>query len=170
MKLFRLCWLFVALLGSLTATPAWAQPGTTATLVATIQNEADVPLLGASLVALHLPTGRRRVAISDEHGQCSADALLSGGPYVLQIIQPGFRSQVVTNVYLKAGGPVALDFKMVPDVVAVGTRRTDRTDRTAADATGPVDVIDVGTQTLSSAYSDLTRALHYTVPSFNSTR
>ena len=167
MQSFRFCWLLVALLCGLAGTRARAQSGSTATITTTIQNEADVPLLGASLVVLHLPTGLRRVAISDEHGQCRIDALLSGGPYVLQIIQPGFRAQVVTNMYLRAGGPVNLDFRMVPDAIVEGARRTNRT---AANAPGPANVTDVRNQGLSFAYSDLPQALHYPVPSPNPPR
>jgi iron complex outermembrane receptor protein len=161
MKLIRLSWLLGVFFWTLTGIRARAQPGAIATIAATVQSEADVPLAGVSVVALHLPTGRQHVATSNERGLCSVDALPSGGPYVLQIIQPGFRSQVVTNVYLMPGGPINLDFKMVPKVLA-----TDARHRTSADATGPVDIIDAASQPLSSSYSDLTQALHYSAPSF----
>jgi len=93
--------------------------------------------------------------------------LLAGGPYALQIVQPGFRSQVISNVFLKAGQPVSLALTMLPDVVAVGTRRADRN---SADAVAPVDVIDMRELALTAPRTDNTQLLNYMVPSFNSNR
>lgn len=133
----------------------------------TAQTEAGNPLTGTTIAALHLPTGIRREVTADEQGHFELKTLLTGGPYAIQITQPGFRSQVLTNVFLKSGLPTSFALTLVPDVVAVGTRRVDRN---AQDAVAPVDVVDMRVQTLSAPGIDNTRLLNYVVPSFNSNR
>jgi iron complex outermembrane receptor protein len=123
--------------------------------------------VGASLTVLHLPTGISRVATTDTTGHFDMNTMLTGGPYILRISQPGFRSQVINDVYLKPDAPVNLTLTLVPDVVAVGTRRTDRS---AADAVDPVDVIDMRDLALTAPRTDVGQILNYVVPSFNSTR
>ena len=147
--------------------PGWSQSTATATITGTMQTEKGALLSGATLTALHLPTGIRRVVTTDLQGQFDLNTLLSGGPYVLQITQPGFRSQVINDVFLKAGQPATLTFTLVPDVVAVGTRRADRS---VQDAVAPVDIIDQRSLALTGAYTDNTQLLNYVVPSFNSGR
>ncbi|MBH8560467.1 TonB-dependent receptor [Hymenobacter negativus] len=151
-----------------TALPqAWAQSDATAEIVGTIRTDKGTLLTGATLSALHLPTGIRRVTTTDLQGHFDLNTLLSGGPYALQIIQPGFRSQVINNVFLKSGQPAEFQFNLVPDLVGVGTRRADRSEQ---DAVAPVDVIDMHDLATTGAYVDNTRLLNYVVPSFNSNR
>ena len=159
---------FTALAVLLAASSVGAQAPADATSVdGTVRSEQGNPVTGATLISLHLPTGTRRVATSDPQGRFSMSPMLEGGPYVLQLSQPGFRSQVLTNVYLKAGQPVALQLTLVPDLVAVGTRRADRSQ---AASLSPVDVVDLRALLPVVPQSDLTEVLNYVVPSFNSTR
>ena len=150
-----------------TTLPGWAQSTLTATITGTMQTEQGALLPGATLTALHLPTGIRRVVTTDLQGQFDLNTLLSGGPYVLQITQPGFRAQVISDVYLKSGQPTNLALTLVPDVVAVGTRRADRN---AQDALAPVDVVDMRSLALAGPRTDNTQLLNYAVASFNSNR
>ena len=74
---------------------------------------------------------------------------------------------MLLNVFLKADSPTRFALTLVPDVVAVGTRRIDRN---AEDAVAPVDVVDMRAQTLTAPGIDNTRLLNYMVPSFNASR
>ncbi|OON70640.1 hypothetical protein B0919_01060 [Hymenobacter sp. CRA2] len=136
-------------------------------LSGTIKSEKDEMVVGASVVAIHMPTGIRRSSTSDASGKFAIPDMLTGGPFTVQISQPGFRPQVVTNVFLTVDKPVQLDFTLMPDVVAVGTRRADRT---LLESAVPVDVIDMRELATTVPQTDLTQVLHYAVPSFNSTR
>ncbi|GAB2948621.1 TonB-dependent receptor [Hymenobacter coalescens] len=138
-----------------------------ASLSGTVKSENDDMIVGATVVAIHMPTGIRRTGTTDAFGQFSIPDMLPGGPFTLQILQPGFRTQVVTNVFLTADKPTQLDFALAADVLAVGTRRADRT---LLDSPVPVDVIDLRELAPMSPQTDLTQVLHYAVPSFNSTR
>nr|WP_262894851.1 TonB-dependent receptor [Hymenobacter guriensis] len=140
---------------------------TTASIKGTISSDKNTPLAGVTVAAIHLPTGIRRTAASDSSGGFAIDALLVGGPYTLQVAQPGFRPVLVTNVFLVAGKEAAFTFTLSTEVVAVGTRRSDRT---ALESAVPIDIIDMRTLSATVPQTDMTQILQYAVPSFNSTR
>ncbi|WP_310394546.1 TonB-dependent receptor [Hymenobacter sp.] len=121
----------------------------------------------ASVAVISLATGTRRTAVANSSGNFTMTGLLAGGPYVVQVQQPGFRPQNITNVFLKAGESAALVVTLNPETVAVGTRRSDRT---ALESAVPVDVVEISELVRTAPQTDLTQLLHYTVPAFNSTR
>ena len=133
----------------------------------TVSSEQGPVPAGTSIVVLHLPTGIRRTALADAQGQFDLQGLIPGGPYIVQVTQPGYRSQVLTNVFIKAEQPASFAFKLVPATVAVGTRRADRT---LLESAVPVDVVDMRELTLTAPHTDVTQLLTYVVPSFNSNR
>jgi iron complex outermembrane recepter protein len=138
-----------------------------AALSGTIKSEKEEMVVSATVVAIHMPTGIRRTGTTDAFGNFTIPDMLVGGPFTLQIVQPGFRTQVLTNVFLTADKPTQLDFTLAAEVVAVGTRRGDRT---LLESAVPVDVIDLRDLATTAPQTDLTQILHYAVPSFNSTR
>ncbi|MDQ2769821.1 MAG: TonB-dependent receptor [Bacteroidota bacterium] len=130
-------------------------------------NNAGGVLVGAAVTVYYLPTGTRRTVEADANGRFVLTGLLAGGPYIVQVQQPGFRAQNITNFYLKADEPTELAVSLNPATVEVGTRRDDRT---ALESAVPVDVVDVATLLPRAPQTDLTQLLQYTVPAFNSTR
>jgi len=126
-----------------------------------------VAQVGAVATLYYLPTGTRRTAVANDNGRFVFTGLVAGGPYIVQVQQPGFRPQNITNVYLKADEPTELAISLNPATVAVGTRRDDRT---ALESAVPVDVVDVAALLPHVPQTDLTQLLQYTVPAFNSTR
>ncbi|WP_345115966.1 TonB-dependent receptor [Hymenobacter algoricola] len=156
--LFSLCLLCAQL--------AQAQ-ATTASINGTARSDKDEALSGATVAAIHLPTGLRRSTSSTSTGSFTMADLLVGGPYTLQVVQPGYRTLLVTNVFLAAGKEAQFSFSLNTEIVAVGTRRADRT---ALESAVPVDVIDMRTLAATAPQTDMTQLLNYVVPSFNSTR
>lgn len=149
--------------------PLTAQAQTrNASLGGTIKSERDELVVGATVVAIHMPTGIRRSGTTDAFGNFTVPDMLPGGPFTVQIVHGGFRTQVLTNVFLTAEKPTQLEFTLVPDLVAVGTRRA--TGRSPLESPVPVDVIDLRELAATAPQTDLTQILHYVVPSFNSTR
>ena len=139
----------------------------TATLGGTVRSSTGKTVAGASVTAIHLPTGVRRISVTDTTGTFSIPDALTGGPFTVQVLQPDFRPQLITNVFLVGSKAVDLNVALVPDVVQVGTRRVDRTVLASA---VPVDVIDMRELVATGPQTDLTQLLNYSVPSFNSTR
>lgn len=138
-----------------------------ATLNGSVESAQDELLAGATVRAVHMPTGIVRTATTDGLGNFTVVGALAGGPFTLQIVQPGFRPQVVTNVFLTADKPTTLRLVLTLDAVVVGTRRADRT---LLESPVPVDIIDMRELAATAPQTDLTQILHYVVPSFNSTR
>ena len=155
------------LLAGLATFSAGAQSSSLSTITGAVQTEQGGALVGAAVMALHQPTGIRRTSASNLQGAFELNTLLSGGPYALQVIQPGFRTQVINDIFLQPGQNIKLTLSLVPDLVAVGTRRRDRS---GDDALASVDVIDMRQLILTGAYTDNTQLLKYEVPSFNSNR
>ena len=126
-----------------------------------------VSVAGASVTVFYLATGTRRTITTNTMGRFVMIGLVAGGPYIVQIQQPGFRTQTITDVYLKAAEATALAVTLNPETVGVGTRRDDRT---ALESAVPVDVVDVASLVRTAPQTDLTQLLQYTVSAFNSTR
>lgn len=138
-----------------------------ATVSGSIHNEKGEVAPGTTVATLHLPTGLRRTVQADAQGNFDLQGLIPGGPYVVQVTREGYRPQLISNLFIKAGQPVRFEFALVPATVAVGTRRADRT---VLESAVPVDVVDMRELTLTAPRTDVTQLLTYVVPSFNSNR
>ena len=150
-----------------TAAPAPATDVTPASLTGKVSSVQGVVQPNTIVSVISLATGTRRTVLANSLGIFTMTGLLAGGPYVVQVQQLGFRSQTLTNVFLKAAQATELTVTLHPETVAVGTRRDDRT---ALESAVPIDVIDIAELVRTAPQTDLTQLLHYTVPAFNSTR
>lgn len=138
-----------------------------ASLTGQVSSAQGVVQPNAVVSILSLSTSLRQTALANQQGVFTITGLVAGGPYVVQVQQPGFRAQNVTNVFLKAGEATALTVALNPETVAVGTRRDDRT---VLESAVPVDVVNMDQLVRTAPQTDLTQLLHYSVPAFNSTR
>ncbi|MCC2548089.1 TonB-dependent receptor [Hymenobacter sp. BT175] len=138
-----------------------------ASLTGQISSAQGVAQPNSAVTIILLATGARKSTTSNEQGTFTLTGLSAGGPYLVQIQQPGFRPQTITNVFLQEGRATPLTVALNPETVAVGTRRDDRT---ALESAVPVDVVSISDLVRTVPQTDLTQLLHYTVPAFNSTR
>lgn len=138
-----------------------------ASMTGIVSSEQGAAPTSTQVTVLHLPTGIRRTAVLDPDGNFALQGLIPGGPYIVQVTREGFRPQVLTNLFLRAGQPANLVLTLQPATVGVGTRRADRT---VLDSPVPVDVVDMRELTLTAPRTDVTQLLTYVVPSFNSNR
>ncbi|QNH61916.1 TonB-dependent receptor [Hymenobacter sediminicola] len=159
---------FSLLLGVLLLLTQVAQGQSTGTSIAgSVSSATGDILVGATVAAIHLPSGIRRTATTDGTGQYAIPEVLAGGPYTVQVAHPGHRTQLLTNVFLVAGQTVQFPFTLAVATLAVGTRRTDRT---VLESPVPVDVIDMRELLPVVPQTDLSQLLNFSVASFNSTR
>ncbi len=149
------------------ATPVLASDANAASLAGQVSSAQGVVQPNTEVAVISLATGVRRMALANQSGTFLLERLLPGGPYIVQVRQPGFRVQTITNVFLKAGQATVLTVALNPETVAVGTRRDDRT---ALESAVPVDVVDVSELVRTVPQTDLAQLLQYTVSAFNSTR
>ena len=89
--------------------PKLTEPATSGTVSGTVQNKAGEPVAGASVVAMHMTSGIRRRTVTDKQGAFALPQLVLGGPYALQVMQPGYRPRVTANLFINDNKPVNID-------------------------------------------------------------
>ncbi len=108
--LLRLLMLVLAL-GAFTES-AIAQGTTTASLNGQIIDQAGELLIGATVVALHEPSGTSYGTVSNVNGYYRMANLRVGGPYRISVTYTGYGEVVLEGVNLRLGESRTLDFKL----------------------------------------------------------
>lgn len=97
-----------------------AQGVTTASIRGQITDGNGEPLLGATVVAKHNPTGSEYGEVTLDNGRFNLPNLRVGGPYTVTVTYIGFETQEITDVSLLLGQVLDLDFVLKEDVTALG--------------------------------------------------
>jgi hypothetical protein len=103
----------------LTAAPALGQGVTTAAINGLVTSDEGVPLAGATVTAVHDPTGTQYRAIVRSGGAFTILNMRVGGPYRITATMIGFRPQTEENVFLSLGQSHRFDFRMEPQAVTL---------------------------------------------------
>ncbi len=77
-------------------------------------------VIGATVQAVHEPSGTRYVAVTNVDGRYSIQGMRVGGPYKVTISYVGYRPKVVTGVTLKLGETYSLDEKIAENANELG--------------------------------------------------
>lgn len=93
--------LFVLFLSVISMVAAMAQV-TTASLGGKV-TDADGAIIGATIQAVHTPSGTRYGTITNPNGTYSIQGMRVGGPYTVTVSYVGYTSQVYDDVYLSLG-------------------------------------------------------------------
>lgn len=124
----RLSLLFVVFV-ILTPGILFAQGRTTAEIRGqVIDKEGGKPIPGATILAVHLPTGAQYGAISRSDGYFLLTGLRVGGPYKVTVRSTGYKELSQSGIYLGAGQSLQMTFELeaeaiqVPAVQIVGER------------------------------------------------
>lgn len=136
---------------------------TTSSIKGLILDETGEPLFGASVVAVHNPTGTKYGVASNIEGRYNLLNLRVGGPYTVTISYVGFKDKVYSDVYLTLGKTQNLDYQMSPDseqldavVLTTNTSGTFGSDRTGAETSvGRREITRL--PTISRSAADFTR-------------
>jgi hypothetical protein len=135
---------------------------TTSTMTGSVR-DAKGSLPGASVKAIHVPTGTSYSVSTNGDGRFSMSNMRPGGPYTVEINFVGFQKEKVTDIYLKLGDPYALnvvlsdDSKVLNEVVVSGKKdATMNSKRTGASTTVSKEQIQ-NLPTLSRSLQDFTR-------------
>lgn len=73
------------------------------------------PLAGATVTALHGPTGTKYTTTTRKDGRYNLDGLRVGGPYTLTVSYVGLKQEKTENIFLTIGQDYTGDFSMVPE-------------------------------------------------------
>ncbi|HZE83760.1 MAG TPA: TonB-dependent receptor, partial [Puia sp.] len=77
--------------------------------------DGNAGLGGATIVALHTPTGTRYTTTTRKDGRYNLAGLRVGGPYVLTVTYVGFKAEKQENIFLSIGQDFTGDFKMTAE-------------------------------------------------------
>ncbi|SDK65049.1 Carboxypeptidase regulatory-like domain-containing protein [Catalinimonas alkaloidigena] len=93
----------------------WAQGVTTSSLVGQVTDASGEGLPGATIVAVHEPSGTRYGAATQTDGRFSIPGMRVGGPYRVEISFVGYQPEVRTGINLGLGNAVTLDITLGED-------------------------------------------------------
>src|SRR5947199_7766572 len=97
---------------ALIASPILFAQITTSSLVGTVKDSKDQALVGASITAVHQPTGTKYTTTSRANGSFNIEYMRPGGPYTIEISYVGFETQKSDEVYLKLAEPYLMNAVM----------------------------------------------------------
>ncbi|WP_231131658.1 TonB-dependent receptor [Flavobacterium hydrophilum] len=99
------------LLAFIYAGDIYAQGNTTSSISGNVYDKGSQSLPGASILAVHTPSGTRYTASTDYTGNFRISNMRVGGPYKIVITFIGFKSFEDNDVYLQLGD--SKDFKVI---------------------------------------------------------
>ena len=86
------------------------------------------PLIGATIVAVHVPSGTSYGTVTNMDGRFILQGMRTGGPYQIKVSYIGFKTAVYENIHLSLGDNLVLNVDLKEDlgeldeVVVVATR------------------------------------------------
>lgn len=152
------------LLGSmLLAVLSYGQGVTTSSISGAITDTKNEALPGATVIAVHTPSGTQYGTTTNSSGQYSFPAVRIGGPYTLTFSYVGFQDQKVENLYANLGTAANATIKLVEEgkqltevVVTASRSSVINSNRTGA-ATSVSNTQITTLPTLNRSFSDFTR-------------
>ena len=75
-------------------------------------SDGNTGLAGATVTALHTPTGTKYTTTTRKDGRFNLPGLRVGGPYILTVSYVGFKEEKQENIFLTLGQDFTSDFKM----------------------------------------------------------
>lgn len=94
---------------------------TTSSISGTVKSAAGEALAGATVSALHTPTGTSYTTVTSREGVFNIVNMIPGGPYTIEISFVGFNAYKETDVTLRLGETSRID----PSLSPAGTQLTD---------------------------------------------
>ncbi|RQO74908.1 hypothetical protein DBR43_05885 [Pedobacter sp. KBW06] len=128
-----------------------------------VVNDAKGGMPGATVIAVHNPTGTRYTATTSGEGRYNFVNINTGGPYTISVSYVGYKAEKVEGIYLKLGETFALKINMkeggqdLQEVQVIGKNSTVlNSKRTGASTTVSKEQIE-GLPSLSRSLQDFTR-------------
>ena len=136
---------------------------TTSSITGFVKSNNGEPLTGATVTAVHQPSGPKYVTLTKQDGVFNLPGLRAGGPYSLTVSYVGFKTQVFDNITLALGEAYNLSVDLGSDAVELNAlsvtasnRRRSFTDKTGA--TTNISAAQLSTlPTISRSITDYTR-------------
>ncbi len=140
-----------------------AQATTNASMRGLVSDDNDTPLPGATVQAIHLPSGTEYGVVTGANGRYTIPAMRVGGPYRIVISFIGFESSIHEDIRLQLGQAFILDATLSEgsielEEVKVITRRGDLMSGQRTGASTNISSEAISTlPTISRSVTDFTR-------------
>jgi hypothetical protein len=82
---------------------------TTSSITGYVKSDTGTPLEGATVTAVHQPSGTKYLTISKKDGNFTLPNTRIGGPYQLTVEYIGYAPQTINNITLNLGEPFSVD-------------------------------------------------------------
>ena len=130
--------LLLTCIAMLVSVVAFAQV-TTSSMSGRVTDEAG-PVVGATVVAVHQPTGSQFYAVTDAKGYYRLNSITSGGPYTVTVACMGYADEVFKDITVALSDNLVLDTQLAEEtltlegvvVSAEGRTSNMRSDRAGA--------------------------------------
>ena len=111
---------------------------TTSTITGSVTDSKGEALVGATVVATHVPSGTRYGTATNASGRFTLPAVRVGGPFAVIVSYTGFESQTRENLYTNLGTATNVNFSLQEAGVTVEevTILANRNDIFSSDRTG----------------------------------
>ena len=140
---------------------------TTSSLNGSISDQKGEPVVGATVVAIHTPSGTQYYAVVNAEGRFAINGMRTGGPYSVEISCLGYQSVTYTDVTLQLAEAYALnatlpeDSEMLSEAIVI----SEAASKFAAEKTGAATNISssqiTALPTVSRSITDVTRLSPY---------
>ncbi len=136
---------------------------TTSGISGAVTSDNGETLPGATVVAIHQPSGTQYASITNENGRFMVQGMRTGGPYQISVSFVGYNTQQVNDITLTLGNVVDLNFTLNPsvaeldEVVVVAIKNSViNSKRTGASTNVSNDVVNA-VPTISRGLRDFTK-------------
>ncbi|MCX6333426.1 MAG: carboxypeptidase regulatory-like domain-containing protein [Bacteroidia bacterium] len=136
---------------------------TTSGLKGSVLDEKNEALPGASIVAVHVPSGTQYGILTNEDGRFSLNNMRVGGPYQVTISFVGYNTQVYSDIVLSLGNVADMRIALTPSmtnlnevIVSAGKNNIINSQRTGAAINMSNEVV-ASIPTISRGLKDFTK-------------
>jgi hypothetical protein len=101
-------------------------------------------LIGASVIATHVPSGTRYASITNEDGKYSMPAVRVGGPYKVVVTYVGYKESFQENIYSALGTSANVNFTVSEDATVMEevVITSDKNDVFSSNRTGAATTVN----------------------------
>ncbi len=150
---------------ALIASPLLFGQITTSAVVGTVKSTTDDPLVGATIVATHVPSGTKYTSISRSGGSINIQNMRVGGPYLIEISFVGHEPEKFENIYLQLSEAFTINSVLrkiegtLENVLITTARRSNILNANRTGAVTNINQRQINQlPTISRSINDLTRA------------
>jgi hypothetical protein len=138
-----------------------AQGVTTSTVSGIVTDTSGTPIEGATVVALHVPTGTQYRALSRSSGAYTLPNVRVGGPYRVTATFLGFQPRTANDIVLNLGENRRLDFRLIRTATTLAGQQIVGARDAEGVRTGASTVVDtqqvIALPSIKRSTRDLTR-------------